>query len=146
MDRIEKAKEVLLDYFNRESRKTHPYLENLDENEGFYSGVTLSYLQYYIVPELELWEIGEILYDLLEQDEINALYCNDVKNFVFNSKYFTSYASISKSKRREYDKCFHDLTIKDITVYSNDILAFEALIDELKEKSEKGELEEWNYI
>lgn len=86
----EEIKEKILEYLNSTEKKgMYPfYLKVLDNKyRNYYTGVTLNYITYELLKaKYKKSNVAECLVELYGNNEINSLYCGDVKNVVFESK------------------------------------------------------------
>ena len=100
-------KEKILEYFNKNGTK---YLDILDEDvrnhpvyeKNYYTGVTLDYIVEYVLDnKYSIDDVAECLKQLHLDGEIRSLFCNNIKNIVFESK-LSSHWNYSEDGHKEY--------------------------------------------
>lgn len=76
--------QIILEYFNKNNNRTLSVLDN--KYRKHYTGVTLNYITYNLLKaKYKKYEVARILRELFKSNKIRSLFCNDIKQYVFEN-------------------------------------------------------------
>jgi len=108
--------EALISYFYGLGYQSK-HIEAFDKGNGtYYTGVRLSYIKEYVLPQFDKEFILERLDDLINKGVLNTLYCGDVNDVIFENKN-TEHRQFSLTNVLDYSRNRETDDIKFIKEY-----------------------------